>query len=73
MAKKEEKTKAAPKKAAAKKVVAKKVSSKPKTPKKQATDDEIKARAYEIYVESGYQGSELENWIKAEKELTGRK
>jgi hypothetical protein len=78
MAKKEEKTKATPKKAApkkvvAKKVVAKKVAAKPKAKKRQATDDEIKARAYEIYVESGYQGSELENWIKAEKELTGRK
>ena len=57
--------------ATTKKVVAKKVT---KTTKKvKVTDDEIKARAYEIYVESGYQGSELENWIKAEKELTGRK
>jgi hypothetical protein len=73
MAKKEEKTKATPKKTATKKVVAKKVAAKPKAKKRQATDDEIKARAYEIYVESGYQGSELENWIKAEKELTGRK
>lgn len=70
MAKKEEKpnVKAAPKKA-----VAKKETSKPKGKKAQPTDEDIKARAYEIYVESGYQGSELENWIKAEKELTGRK
>ncbi|OFX84242.1 MAG: hypothetical protein A2W99_00515 [Bacteroidetes bacterium GWF2_33_16] len=73
MAKKEVKAKAAPKKIEAKKDVVKKVASKPKAKKTQATDEEIKARAYEIYVESGYQGSELENWIKAEKELTGRK
>lgn len=73
MAKKEEKTKATPKKTATTKVVAKKVAAKPKAKKRQPTDEEIKARAYEIYVESGYQGSELENWIKAEKELTGRK
>jgi len=70
MAKKEEKTKV---KAAPKKAVAKKETSKPKVKKTQVTDEEIKARAYEIYVENGYQGSELENWIKAEKELTGRK
>lgn len=70
MAKKEEKTNA---KAAPKKTVAKKETSKTKVKKAQPTDDDIKARAYEIYVESGYQGSELENWIKAEKELTGRK
>jgi len=56
-----------------KSTVEKKPVSKPKTKKTQVTDEEIQARAYEIYVESGYQGSELENWIKAEKELTGRK
>ncbi|OFX23105.1 MAG: hypothetical protein A2041_12400 [Bacteroidetes bacterium GWA2_31_9b] len=56
-----------------KSAVAKKPVSKPKTKKTQVTDEEIQARAYEIYVESGYQGSDLENWIKAEKELTGRK
>ncbi|HAN17378.1 MAG: hypothetical protein A2X13_00845 [Bacteroidetes bacterium GWC2_33_15] len=44
------------------------------TPKKsKPTDEEIQARAYEIYVESGYQGTDLENWIKAEKELLSKK
>lgn len=56
-----------------KSAVEKKPVSKPKTKKTQVTDEEIQTRAYEIYVESGYQGSDLENWIKAEKELTGRK
>lgn len=65
MAKKEAKpsVKADPKKAAVKK-------SSPKAKKARPTDDEIKARAYEIYVESGFQGTEIENWLKAEKELT---
>lgn len=56
-----------------KSAVEKKPVSKPKAKKSQVTDEEIQARAYEIYVESGYRGSDLENWIKAEKELTGRK
>ncbi|MGA8222564.1 MAG: DUF2934 domain-containing protein [Candidatus Acidiferrales bacterium] len=31
---------------------------------------EIEQRAYEIYIESGYaEGSEMENWIQAEREL----
>lgn len=49
----------------------KKTVSKPK--KNKPTDEEIQARAYEIYVESGYQGTDLENWIKAEKELLSKK
>lgn len=44
-----------------------------KTKKNKPTDEEIQARAYEIYVESGYQGTDLENWIKAEKELLSKK
>jgi hypothetical protein len=65
MAKKEVKpsVKADPQKTAVKK-------SSPKAKKMRPTDDEIKARAYEIYIESGYQGTEIENWLKAEKELT---
>lgn len=34
------------------------------------TREEIEARAYEIYVESGnVPGQELENWLKAEQDL----
>jgi hypothetical protein len=34
------------------------------------TRQEIEQRAYEIYVESGYaEGSEMENWLQAEREL----
>lgn len=65
MAKKEAKpsVKADPKKTAVKKSTLKGKRMRP-------TDDEIKARAYDIYVESGFQGTEIENWLKAEKELT---
>ena len=49
-------------KTAAKKTTKKTVKAKP-------TQEQIKAKAYEIYVESGFQGTELENWLKAEKEL----
>lgn len=55
------------------KTVVKKVGSKldPKRTVKKAkpTFEQIKERAYQIYVESGYRGNEIENWIKAEKEL----
>ena len=34
------------------------------------TVDEIRARAYEIYIERGQRsGEDLENWLQAEKEL----
>lgn len=56
-----------------KKTVAKKVGSKlePKKTVKKAkpTFEQIQERAYQIYVENGYRGNEMENWIKAEKEL----
>lgn len=58
------------------KVVAKKTETKKTAPKAKTskpTSDEIKARAYEIYVESGFKGTEMENWLKAEKELKGKK
>jgi hypothetical protein len=33
--------------------------------------EEIRARAYEIYIERGQRsGEDLENWLQAEKELT---
>ena len=31
--------------------------------------EQIQLKAYQIYVESGYKSNEMENWIKAEKEL----
>ena len=35
------------------------------------TAEEIRARAYEIYIEHGQRdGEDLENWLQAEKELT---
>lgn len=35
------------------------------------TDQEIRRRAYEIYLERGAQpGHELEDWLQAERELT---
>jgi hypothetical protein len=36
-------------------------------------EEEIKRRAYEIYLERGEQpGRELDDWLKAERELEGR-
>jgi hypothetical protein len=38
-----------------------------------ATDEQIARRAYEIYEREGRQpGRELENWLRAEAELTGQ-
>jgi len=35
------------------------------------TVEEIRARAYEIYIERGQrEGEDLEDWLRAEKELT---
>jgi hypothetical protein len=39
--------------------------------KAEATHDEIAVRAYEIH-ESGEGGDELENWLRAERELDVR-
>jgi hypothetical protein len=37
------------------------------------TPEEIKTRAFEIYLSEGCnQGSDLENWLRAEKELRER-
>lgn len=40
-----------------------------KASKSKPTYEQIQQRAYQIYVESGYKGNEVENWLKAEKEL----
>lgn len=45
-------------------------SKKPKTAKSAPTREEIALRAYEIYLErGGTPGHELEDWIRAEREL----
>jgi hypothetical protein len=37
-----------------------------------ARDEEIRCRAYEIYLERGQQpGAELDDWLQAERELEG--
>jgi hypothetical protein len=37
-----------------------------------ARDDEIRRRAYEIYLERGEQpGRDLDDWVQAERELAG--
>jgi hypothetical protein len=54
---------------AAKPVV--KVAAKP-SPKRSPTPEEISTRAYEIYLSEGCpEGSSLEHWLRAERELGG--
>ena len=44
-----------------------------KTVKKvKPTFEQIQARAFEIYTDKGNQGSEVENWLQAEKELVSQ-
>jgi hypothetical protein len=41
-------------------------------PQNSARDEEIRCRAYEIYLERGQQpGAELDDWLQAERELEG--
>jgi hypothetical protein len=37
---------------------------------KNPTQEQIKRRAYEIYLNHGKLGSDLQNWLRAEQELT---
>jgi hypothetical protein len=38
-----------------------------------SSDDDIRALAYELYCENGYQhGHDLEYWLEAERQLSGR-
>lgn len=54
------------------KVVASK--SRKATPVYEPNDEEIRVRAYEIYIErGGGHGSDLEDWLVARQELLGRK
>jgi len=40
------------------------------TPRRAVTDEEIRQRAYEIYLSrGGAPGSELDDWLQAEREL----
>jgi len=56
-----------------KKTVAKKATAKTAIPKSKksanVTFEQIKERAYQIYMEKGGKGSEIDNWLQAEKEL----
>jgi hypothetical protein len=41
-------------------------------PENSARDEEIRRRAYDIYLERGQQaGGELDDWLQAERELEG--
>jgi len=43
------------------------------TPRREVTDEEIRQRAYEIYLERGaFPGFELDDWLQAEGELRSR-
>lgn len=46
-------------------------SSKPFRTGKVITEEDIRRRAYEIYIENGGNSDALENWLRAEKELKG--
>ena len=38
---------------------------------KMITEDDIRKRAFEIYLENGGNSNEFENWLRAERELKG--
>ena len=43
------------------------------TPRREMTDEEIRQRAYEIYLDRGAApGFELDDWLQAERELRSR-
>ena len=43
-------------------------------PRREVTDEEIRQRAYEIYLNRGaVPGSELDDWLQAERELRSSK
>jgi hypothetical protein len=46
------------------------VSSEPREDTRSPSEDQIRSRAYEIYIESGYEdGRATEHWLAAEREL----
>ena len=36
-------------------------------------EDKIRQRAYELWEQSGSEGSELDYWLEAERQITGNK
>ena len=54
-----------------------KAAKAPKSPKAppalRPDDDMIRVRAYEIYVQRGYHGDPMEDWLRAERELIEQK
>ncbi len=49
----------------------KKIKPQPRTPaRSEPFQDDIRKRAYEIYLARGGPGSELDDWLRAEAELT---
>jgi hypothetical protein len=49
-------------------------TSPPKEPIRQITEEEIAARAYELYCERGSEdGHDLDDWLRAEEELRGHR
>ncbi len=43
------------------------------TPRREVTDEEIRQRAYEIYLDRGAaSGFELDDWLQAERELCSK-
>lgn len=41
------------------------------TPSSTPTADDVAVRAYYLYLERGHGGRELDDWLRAERELTG--
>lgn len=51
----------------------KKISASGRTATEQNREEEIRQRAYELYEERGREdGQEVEDWLRAEAEITGR-
>lgn len=46
-------------------------AAKPFSMRSMVKEEEIRRRAYEIYLENGGNSNELDNWLRAEKELKG--
>jgi hypothetical protein len=70
------KTTPAAKRAPAVSTAAKPRKSAPKAPKAapavRPDDDLIRERAYEIYLQRGHHGDPMEDWLRAERELSGQ-
>jgi len=47
------------------------LTSKSKETKKKISEEDIRNRAFEIYLKNGNSSSEQDNWLYAERELSG--